>query len=358
MRIDLDLAKARSGVIAMGAGFVALDVIQNDDGDRVAAGGTCGNVMAILAWLGWHSLPVARIGADGASECVIENLTAAGVDTRFVSVNTKTPTPIVIQRTVIDRAGKRSHRFTMTCPGCGQWLPRFRPFVGSDAQAVIDSMGKKAPNVFFFDRVSPAILTLARWARDAGALLMFEPTTYSDDKHFQSAVELCHILKFSHERLGHVRDFAETKGPEIAIETLGADGLRIRWRDKWTTYASFRAPRFIDAAGAGDWCAAGLLHVVGQSGAAGLKDLRKPEVEKAVRVGQALSAINCGFVGARGSMEVLDRAKTSELLRQLQGGEVILPADEGASDGEKAHAIICDVCKPPEVPRAKGKKRA
>jgi sugar/nucleoside kinase (ribokinase family) len=259
---------------------------------------------------------------------------------------------------MIDRHGQRSHRFTMTCPGCGQWLPRFRPFVGGDAQNVIAAMGKKAPSVFFFDRVSPAILTLARWAKEAGAVLMFEPTTFSDDKHFQSAVELCHVLKFSNERLGHVADFAETEGPAIAIETLGAEGLRIRWRGKWTTYSSFHAPRFVDSAGAGDWCSAGFLHVIGQNGAVDLKDLRKAQIERAVRIGQALSAINCGFVGARGSMEVLTRTKASDLLRKLQGGNVGLPADDAVSDPEKVQAIICDVCEPSEPVSRKKKSRA
>jgi len=345
MRIDLELPKAAPSSVAFGAGFVALDVIQGENGDHVAAGGTCGNVMAILAWLGWTSVPVARLGADAAARFVVEDLQHAGVKTAHLQQDKTSATPIVIQRTVVDRHGERSHRFTMTCPECGQWLPRFRPFVREEANSVIEAT-RENPSVFFFDRVSPGISTLMRWAREKGALIVFEPSSYSDDKHFRDAVEACHILKFSQERLGHVRDFADSPHPAIVIETLGSEGLRLRWKGKWSAFNSFTAPRFIDAAGAGDWCTAGFVHVVGQSGAAGLKDLRKPTLEKAIRLGQALSAINCGYEGARGAMETLTRDRAAKVLRLLTGGEGALPDGDASRSTDQARAIICDICKP------------
>jgi hypothetical protein len=53
----------------------------------------------------------------------------------------------------------------------------------------------------------------------------------------------------------------------------------------------FTAARFVDAAGAGDWCSAGFLHWVGQGGAAGLKSCGKGVIERALRTGQALSTL-------------------------------------------------------------------
>jgi len=254
-------------------------------------------------------------------------------------------------------AGRRSHRFTMTCPECGQWLPRFRPFIRSDASDAIARINRP-PTIFFFDRVSPAINSLARWALDAGALIMFEPSSYSDDAHFRTAIELSHVLKFSHERLGHVRDFGDNPHPAIVIETLGADGLRIRWHGRWTTFNSFTAPRFVDAAGAGDWCSAGFLHVVGQNSAAGLTELRKPLIERAVRTGQALSAVNCGYEGARGAMEILTREKAAKILRLLAGGEGALPEGAHTLSTARKRALICDVCNAsPESQKKQSKRR-
>jgi len=349
MRIDLRLDKARRSSLAVGAGFVALDVIRGHKGDKLAAGGTCGNVMAILAWLGWHSVPIARLGEDTPARIVRADLESAGVDTSGVTANASTPTPIVIQWTVVNHAGKHSHRFTTSCPACGQWLPRFRSFARVEATQAIQKINS-SPTVFFFDRVCSGINALARWARDVGAIVMFEPSGHNNDMHFREAIELCHILKFSHERLRHVRGFADNPHPSIVIQTLGAEGLRIRWRGKWTHFNSLAAPRFVDSAGAGDWCSAGLLHVVGQDGAKGLKALRKPKIENAIRIGQALSAINCGFEGARGAMSVLTRHSAAKILQKLEGGEGTLPSPVNVSTNSNNNALIYHVCRSSKQP--------
>jgi len=347
MRTDLRLVKARPSSLAVGAGFVALDLIQGDKGDKLAAGGTCGNVMAILAWLGWHSVPIARLGEDTPARIVRADLESAGVDLSCVTANASTRTPIVIQRTVVNRAGGHSHRFTVTCPACGQWLPRFRSFARGDATQAIEQIDS-SPTVFFFDRACSAINALARWAGDVGAIVMFEPSGHNNDRYFREAIELCHILKFSHERLRHARDFADNPHPRIVIETLGAEGLRVRWRGKWTRFNSFAAPRFVDSAGAGDWCSAGFLHVIGQDGAKGLKALRKPKIENAIRIGQALSAINCGFEGARGAMSVLTCQSTAKILQKLQGGEGTLPDPVSTNSNDNGFYHFCRSSVQPE----------
>lgn len=344
MRIDLRLEKAKPAATVVGSGFVALDVIECGGGERFAAGGTCGNVLAILAWLGWRSAPVARLGKDGAGGFVLKELGHAGVETGLVRQDGGTPTPVVVQRTVVDAAGRRSHRFALTCPECGQWLPRFRPIVRADAEQA-KSSGLQ-PSVFFFDRVSPGIVGLARWARQAGALVMFEPSSFSDEKAFRAAIELAHVLKYSKERLGHVRDFGNTPYPAVVIETLGEEGLRVLWKGHWSEFEAFDAPRFVDAAGAGDWTSAGFLHVVGQGGSAGLKGCSKTAIERALRIGQALSALNCGFEGARGLMEVADREKVSRMLRAMAGGSGSLPEDVELEAQPSIKVRLCELCGP------------
>lgn len=349
MRIDLKLEKPEGKVAAVGSGFIALDVIEAEQGEHFATGGTCGNVLRILAWLGWQSYPVARLGTDAAGDFILDELAGVGVDITYIRQDGSTPTPIVFQRNVLDRNGRRTHRFAMTCPGCGQWLPRFRPIVRADAERTKAGMTAK-PAAFFFDRVSPGILSLARWAREEGAVVMFEPSSFSDDKAFRTAIELCHILKFSKERLGHVKDFGNAAFPAIVIETQGEQGLRIRWHDKWTNFDAFDAPRFVDAAGAGDWCSAGFLHMVSQRGAAGLDAASKKMIERAVRLGQALSALNCGYEGATGLMENLSVASASKLLRTLLGGKGELPEIGDAETRSTRKIPLCSSCKPEKQP--------
>jgi fructokinase len=77
-----------------------------------------------------------------------------------------------------------------------------------------------------------------------------------------------------------------------------------------------------DTAGAGDWCTAGLIHRLGQAGAAGLLEVEADELRDALRFGQAMAAWNCRFEGARGGMYQTDTASFREdVLRILDGGQ-------------------------------------
>src|ERR1700687_6147361 len=50
-------------------------------------------------------------------------------------------TPIVIQRFVKDKAGRQTHRFSLTCPECGNRLPRYRALTLGQADSVIAKSG-------------------------------------------------------------------------------------------------------------------------------------------------------------------------------------------------------------------------
>ena len=133
-----------------GAGFVAMDVV-DVDGERFASvGGSCGNV-AILAWLGWLAKPIARLGGDVTGSFIREELRALGVDIGYLTEEGHIRSPIVLQRFAMARDGRRTHRFSLTCPGCGRWLPRHRPI--TIAQSKTLACDDEKPDVFYFDRV-------------------------------------------------------------------------------------------------------------------------------------------------------------------------------------------------------------
>ena len=230
----------------------------------------------------------------------------------FLSDEKAVQTPIVIQRFVEDKEGRRIHRFSLACPECGGWLPRFRASTLQQAADVTQST--VVPKTFYMDRLSPASLKLAAWAREKGALVVFEPSSVGDDRQFQKAVDLCHILKFSHDRLGHLRDLREAQQPRIIVETLAEEGLRVRWRGHWSDLPAFTLPVFVDGAGAGDWTTAGLIHQLGSNGARAFETLQKPRLLSALRFGQGLAAINCGYEGARGAMMAMTRDQLSKRL--------------------------------------------
>ena len=58
------------------AGFFALDVVfgLDDTAPRFYAGGTSGNIVAGLSYMGWEALPLARLSDDVAGDFVRKDL--------------------------------------------------------------------------------------------------------------------------------------------------------------------------------------------------------------------------------------------------------------------------------------------
>ena len=299
-----------------GAGFVAMDIVDMG-GDRFASvGGSCGNVMAILAWLGWKARPIARLGSDATGSFIREELRGIDVDIKYLTEEAEIRSPVVLQRFAMARDGRRTHRFSLTCPSCGRWLPRYRPITFPQSESLICCDEK--PNVFYFDRVSPAALGLAERARSEGALVVFEPSSIGDESKFQRAVDSCDVLKYSEQRLGYVPDLTLAASPKLIVETQGESGLRYRWADQWSHVEAFAVEEVVDAAGSGDWCSAILIHELGRSGARSFLNSTRRKIAKALELGQATAAVNCGFLSARGAMQALTVIELNEKLLTLR----------------------------------------
>lgn len=294
--------KARPSVY--GTGFLALDMVRSalrKTSISAYAGGTCGNVLAILAYLGWDAYPVARLNGDAASQRVRADLRSLGVKLDFAACKPVVSTPIVVQTIRRTPSGAR-HRFAWTCPECGSTLPRFRAIPRSTVPRIVARM--LHPSVFFMDRVSRSSLDLARAAATRGALVYFEPSVIGDATLFKRALRLAHVVKYSSDRLRSWGPHADSV--LLEIQTLGERGLMYRSQlgghATWMHLPSVPALKLIDACGAGDWCSAGIIARLGAAGLDGLFAADEAEIAEAMRYGQKLAAWNCGFEGARGGM--------------------------------------------------------
>jgi sugar/nucleoside kinase (ribokinase family) len=340
-RIDIQLKKASKSASVIGSGFIALDVVHGLDGQFAATGGSCGNVLMALAWLGWTSTPVARLGSDKAGDFVAGDMKSAGVTLDLLQRSETVPTPVVIEQFVEDANGSRRHRFSLVCPECGAWLPRYRSVVLAHAHEVMRS---KAPKAFYFDRTSPATVAMAEWAKKNGAVVLFEPSSIGEDSLFERAVDACDILKFSNQRFSRDSELSQARGPLLVVRTIGADGLKARWKGRWSSFEPFVAPRVVDTAGAGDWCSAALLHVLALKGAQGFAMARKTDIERGLRLGQALAALSCGFEGARGLMSAIGAVdRVNRLLRNMVGGGGVFEDVEVAA-ARTTRVEICKLC--------------
>jgi sugar/nucleoside kinase (ribokinase family) len=327
--------------ISVGAGLIAWDWLLIGD-DRVRpnetyAGGSCGNVMAILAYLGWRSYPVARLARDHRSARLIEDLRRWNVQTNFVFRRQKGATPVIIVRLREATKGIVTRHYEWRHPSTGEWLPRYRPLPKKIAEPLFNQL--PAANVFYFDRAEPSSLLFAVFMRARGAVVVFEPSSASKEELFSSCLEVSDIVKYSVERLPQPPQNPVSKSPRLEIQTLGATGLRYRLKQDATTPGPWRhLPAYPvktvrDATGSGDWCSAGLISKVCHAGRQHFLSLDERAIVDALQFGQALGALNCGFVGARGPMYKLTAHRMLNDCTNLQNSNPRQNGKNGVGSG-------------------------
>lgn len=336
----------------VGTGFVVLDIIRRALDERTTlerrhAGGSCGNVLAILSYLGVNASAVGRIGDDLAGGELLADLRGCKVDVRLLAAEQGRRTPIVIQETFTDARGRARHRFSRACPACGATMPAYRPLLASDVSEVAAAL--PAHELFFFDRVAPGTLELAQRSRDQGAFVLFEPSGVKDEKMFVECLRAAHVLKYSHERLSSIDALVSKARPPVEIETLGAEGLRFRMRrsgrlSAWHQLDPLPALALQDSAGSGDWCTAGFLARLGSDDPVERLDHLDAVVD-ALRFGQALAALNCSYDGARGLMYAMTRAGALKAAGRLLAHDTPkLPQDSSPPSAGPRSDRACIVC--------------
>ncbi len=341
-----------------GTGLIALDLVYGPRPEspvRAWAGGTCGNVLSILAYLGWEAFPIARLNNNPASIHVQADFRKWRVHLDFVNCEPTAHTPIIVQEIRHGQNAKPEHRFVWRCPKCERWLPTYKPVT----IAAIDIVRPAIMNAsaFFFDRLSRGALSLAKEAANRGAAVVFEPSGWGRQSLMAEAIGLAHIVKYSDQRMSPANGFMDhSSSTLVEIQTLGERGLRYRHRfghkpTEWMHLGAITAPRLADSCGAGDWATAGLL---AKATAGGLDEMHSGGangLQKALRYGQALAAWNCGFEGARGGMYAVTRDAFDVQIDALLAGRVS-PFTDNVYNLCYESLVHCPACPPdPEVPR-------
>ena len=278
-------------------GHVVLDVVIHEGGIGHSAGGTAGNVAANLAYFGWDSTVAAQHGDDPAGRHLRADLARAGVAATALIQRQAMTTPVVLHEVL-----SASHRFRFGCPQCGRRFANFRPLPPKIAARIVQHVN---PDLLFVDRVSRASALMAHFVRDRGGLVVFEPSMESGSDRFRKLVELAHILKFSADR--HDAQDPELRpgsSSQLQIVTAGAEGARWRrGRGRWRDVAAFQTD-VVDAGGAGDWTTAALIAALGCTTP---DDLANQDIPEALRRAQAVAALSCQVLGARGLSTALSR---------------------------------------------------
>ena len=291
--------------IVLGAGLISLDVLIHDGANLPVSyyvGGTCGNVMMILAHMGWESYPIARLDGTKDTDRVLKDMKRHNVHTDFVSTSDG-KTPVIVQRNFINKDGVPTHKFESR-NGKGHFYLDFKSLTLKQADAVIEKIAF-TPKVFFFDRVAPAILKLATAFKEQGSVVFFEPSSRGGDvRRFNECVAMADIVKFADQRIPDFHQF-DSLGDKLIIQTQGAKGLSYRLNAEWVHLDPIVNDNVVDTAGAGDWTAAALINELYKDKQPQcMSSFTKAHIETALNQAQKTGAQSCSHEGARGMMQV------------------------------------------------------
>lgn len=309
-----------------GTGLVCLDLVVSSDHSEPVyywSGGTCGNVLTILSFLGWESYPISRLNGDTASMRVKTDMKSWGVNLDFAEQEPTTNTPIITQENSLDKKGNPVHKFHWkNCPTCGAWLPNYRSITIKSNQVIKEK--NYTPSVFFFDRVSPGALDLAKHFKSQGAIIYFEPSAKAKMQQLESALELSDIIKYSNESvLIDCKDVSSYTSAFLEIQTLGSKGLRYRSHsdstigNEWKFLQPFENKNLVDTCGCGDWTTSGIISKLCNRKIEELYSVTEDVVTSAMIFGQALASWNCNFLGARGGMYSIPKKQFEEDIEQI-----------------------------------------
>ena len=261
-------------------------------------GGTCGNVMCILAWLGWDAKPLACLDDSPEGLKITEDLKGYGCDCRYVSNTPSGGTTLLWCTHKKDQAGKHVMSVRAGAPG-GSRFPKRRYLRARDeAPAFLEAL-QEAPGVFFFDDPSAGNRLIARGLKERGSIIYFEPSRMASNADLE-AVGISDIIKFSDENIPDI-SFADAYDDKLFIQTMGPEGVRYKFKDQpWVTVDGIKATSVVDTEGAGDWFTSTFLFFMGE-----LKENEPFDryVHMAIQNAMKHSSKSIGYMGSKGLIQ-------------------------------------------------------
>ena len=264
-------------------------------------GGTCGNVMCILSWLGWKAMPQVCLDDSPEGFKMAADLERYGCDCRFVSNAPGGGTTILLCTHKKDVDGNHTISFRAGSPG-GSRFPKHHYLRARDeAPAFLEDLDT-VPGVYFFDNPSAGHRLIARTLRNKGTLVYFEPSAIIDNADLD-AVDASDIIKFSGQ---HVPDisFTDRFPDKLFIQTLGADGLRFRLRGgAWTDIPPVPSGNVVDWEGAGDWTTSVFLDQLAAVDKP-FMELDEHDVRNCLEAAQTAASQSIRFLSSKGMINI------------------------------------------------------
>ena len=251
-------------------------------------GGTCGNVMCMLATMGWKVRPVACLDDSAEGRKITEGLKRFGCDCTYVSNTPGGGTTLLHCTHKKDADGNHVMSARVGSPGGSRFPQRHCLRARDEAPAFLAAL-EHVPGVFFFDDPAAGNRALAKGLKERGSLVYFEPSRIASNTDLE-AVRLSDIIKFSDENVPDV-SFTDAYPDKVFIQTMGPDGVKIREKgDAWYVIEGVRNDAVVDTEGAGDTFTSAFINALADG----------KTVADAAREAMKMASISVGFLGSKG----------------------------------------------------------
>lgn len=263
-------------------------------------GGTCGNVMCILSWLGWDARPLACLDDSPEGLKITEDLKRYGCDCRYVTNTPGGGTTLLRCTHKKTDGGGRKMSVRAGSPGGSRFPKRHFLRARDEAPAFLESLGE-TPAVFFFDGPAAGNRLIAKRLKERGSLVYFEPSKLAGNAD-KEAVAVSDIIKFSDENIPDV-SFADEYWDKLFIQTMGPKGVRYKYKDQpWTMIEAASDGGVVDTEGAGDWFSAEFIGGLFQQDAA-LDDITAEQLRDIILAAQGWASCSVRYLGPKGLMK-------------------------------------------------------
>jgi len=256
-------------------------------------GGTCGNVMSILAWMGWNVRPIACLDDSPEGLKITEDLKRFGCDCQYVSNTPYGGTTILRCTHKLDKEGKHTMSVRAGSPGGSRFPKRHFLRARDEAQVFLDQL-IEMPSVFFFDDPAAGNRLLAKVLKERGAMVYFEPSKVATNADLD-AIKASDIIKFSDENVPDV-SFVDDFHGKLFIQTMGPKGVRYKYKSRpWVFIEGERSDNVVDTEGAGDWFTSAFINALAEAGS-----MEYETVMSAVKAALVTSSKSVGYMGSKG----------------------------------------------------------
>jgi len=266
--------------------FVDKEVLQE-------VGGTCGNVMCMLATMGWKALPVACLDDSAEGLKITEDLKSFGCDCTYVSNRAGGGTTMLRCTHKKTAEGGRKMSVRAGSPGGSRFPKRHFLRARDEAPVFMDQL-IEVPSVFFFDDPAAGHRYLARKMKRKGCqLVYFEPSKVATNADLES-IRVSDVIKFSDENVPDV-SFADSFPDKVFIQTMGPKGVRYKYKGQpWEVMEALHIQNVVDTEGAGDCFTATFINAVAESG------LTLSSIPVAIRSAMENASRSVGYFGSKG----------------------------------------------------------